>query len=154
MLPSIEVRGRDELHRRFREFPKKYTAAVAKTMQASLLILQGSAPKYPRPPAGSTYRRTGTLGRSLGISMSGGKVEKPDLFVVRKGGGYQEARFGTRLHYAPYVVGDASSQQAGHMKHWWTVPQTLLRAARPKIDRAFEKLAEALAAYLDRNKQP
>jgi len=154
MIPTIEVRGLKELHSRFKEFPLKYTAALTKTLQASLLILQGSAPKYPRPPTGSTYRRTGTLGRSLGTSMSGSKTSKPDIFKITKGGVIQEGHYGTRLGYAPHVIGDAASQQARRMKHWWTVPQTVLAKALPKINAAFEKLAVALAAYLDRNKQP
>lgn len=151
---SFEARGLNELHDRFKAFPRKYSAAVSKTLQASLLILQGSAPKYPARPAGSTYRRGGTLGRSLGTSMGGGKMGKPDIWEIKKREGFQEARFGTQLGYAQYVVGDAATQQARHMKHWWTVPQTLLTKALPKITVAFEKLAAALAAYLDRNKQP
>jgi hypothetical protein len=154
MQPSIEVRGLRELHDRFKAFPRKYSAAVTKTLQASLLILQGSAPKYPAKPAGSTYRRTGTLGRSLGTSMSGSKMGKPDIFKITKGGGFQEGRYGTRLGYAPHVVGDSATQQARRMKHWWTVPQTVLAKALPKINAAFEKLAVALASYLDRNKNP
>jgi hypothetical protein len=154
MQPSIEVRGLRELHDRFKAFPKKYTAAVTKTMQASLLILQGSAPKYPAKPTGSTYRRTGTLGRSLGTSMSGSKTGKPDIFKITKGGGFQEGRFGTKLKYAEHVVGDYVTHQAEHMRHWWTVPQDVVRRAIDKVDRAFVILADALAAYLDRNKNP
>jgi hypothetical protein len=152
MRPSIEVRGLDELHARFRQFPQKWSKALGKTLQASLLILQGSVPKYPRPPADSTYRRTGMLGRSLGSAVGGGKVGRPDIFEVRKMGGFQEGRFGSRLKYAPYVVGE--QQAAVHQGRWWTVPKTVVQRAVPKIDRAFVKLAEALAKYLDKGRNP
>ena len=154
MKTTIEVHGLDELHARFRRFPEKYTKAVAKTLEAALLILQGSVPKYPRPPAGSKYRRTGLLGRSLGASEAGSKMGKPDISETRRAHGYQEAHFGTRLKYAPYVVGDRAAQQSGRMKHWWTVPQTVLEKAVPKINKAFERLGIALAKYLDKGANP
>ena len=154
MKATLEVHGLDELHARFRQFPEKYSKAVAKTLQASLLVLQGSVPAYPRKPSGSTYRRTGLLGRSLGSSETGGKVGKPDISETIKAHGYQEAHFGTRLKYAPYVVGDRAAQQSSRMKHWWTVPQTVLEKAMPKINKAFERLGIALAKYLDKGANP
>ena len=148
----MEVRGLDELHARFRNFPQKWTKALGKTMQASLLILWGSVPKYPKPPVDSTYRRTGMLGRSMGVAIEGGRVGQPDIYEIRKLGGYQEARFGTRLRYAQYVIGERQAQI--HQGRWWTLPKTVVDKAIPKINRAFEKLAVALAKYLDKGTNP
>jgi hypothetical protein len=154
MKTSYEVHGLDELMARFRQFPEKYSKAVAKTLQAGLLILQGAVPAYPRPPAGSKYRRTGLLGRSLGSSETGSKMGKADISETVKAHGYQEAHFGTRLKYAPHVVGDRSSQQSSRMRRWWTVPQTVLEKALPKINKAFERLGIALAKFLDKGTAP
>lgn len=150
MQPQIEGNGLDELMRRFKDFPRKYSAAVKKTLQASLIILQGSAPGYPSPRSGSRYRRTGTLGGSLGISERGARMGTPEIFEVRKAGGFQEARYGTRLKYAQHVVGE--NQAWMHQGRWWTVPGDVLRRAMPKIASAFKVLTERLAAYLDRGR--
>lgn len=154
MKTSFEVHGLDELRARFRQFPEKYSKAVAKTLQASLLVLQGAVPAYPRPPAGSKYRRTGLLGRSLGASESGGKMGKADIQETVKAHGYQEAHFGTRTKYAPHVVGDYAAQQSGRMRHWWTVPQDVVRGASDKITSTFQRLGVALAKFLDKGTTP
>jgi len=151
---TYEVHGLDELMARFRQFPEKYSKAVAKTLNAALLVLQGAVPAYPRPPAGSKYRRTGLLGRSLGSSETGSKMGKADISETVKAHGYQEAHFGTRLKYAPYVVGDRSSQQSSRMRHWWTVPQDVVRGASDKITSTFQRLGVALAKFLDKGTNP
>jgi len=151
---TIEVQGLDELHARFRKFPEKYTKAVTKTLEAALLILQGAVPKYPRPPAGSKYRRTGLLGRSLGASEGGGKLGKPDIFQTFKAHGYQEGHFGSKLKYAEHVVGDYAAQQSSRMRHWWTVPQDVVRGATDKLTSVFQRLGVALAKYLEKGMNP
>lgn len=154
MKTFYEVHGLDELMVRFRQFPEKYSKAVAKTLNAALLVLQGAVPAYPRPPAGSKYKRTGLLGRSLGSSETGGKMGKPDIFQVIGRHGYQEGRFGTRAKYAAHVVGDYASQQSERMRHWWTVEQDVVRRASDKITSVFQRLGVALAKFLDKGTNP
>lgn len=54
--------------------------------------VQAKAAIYPPPPPASTYRRTGTLGRSIAVGEVQG-ADSPRTYV----------EVGTNLHYAPYV---------------------------------------------------
>jgi hypothetical protein len=143
---KITVHGLKEVRRRFGGFPRRVAGAIQKALDAALLELQGSVPPYPTPPTGSTYIRTGTLGRSLGANLTGGKIGRADLYQVRPVGNHGfEAQWGTRLGYAPYVIG--ATRQAGHMRHWWTLKNVAANARRG-IGRIFQILGEELATWL------
>jgi hypothetical protein len=148
----IEVKGLDEIMTRMSAYPRQMTRAITKTLEAALLIIWESVPGYPPPPS-LPSDRGGTLGRSLGVGMGGGKVGQPDIYEVKQDGGYQTARFGTRLSYAPYVVGDPASEQARHMRHWWTLPKTVAWLAEKKVIQAFEVMGETMAAWLKGKEQ-
>ena len=144
----IEITGLKELRERFAQFPDKFNKAVLKTLEAVLFILSGAVPPYPPRPPDSTYRRTGTLGRKLGSAEAGGATMLPaDIWEVHQlGEGSYRAEWGTRLSYAPYVIG--TFEQAGHMGHWWTIA-VVARNASPKIAEAFDRMAEVLAKWLE-----
>jgi hypothetical protein len=61
------------------------------------------------------------------------------------GGGY-EGQFGTRVEYAPFVIGDDT--QAGHMGHWWKISK-VAELSKDKITRIFQTMADKLAKWLD-----
>lgn len=147
--PLIEVRGLDEIIQRMEKYPAELHAGMETTMEASLLVLHENVPPYPQRPQESSYRRTGTLGRTLGSSMSGGKLDQPDIFEVFALGTSVEGRFGTALEYAPYVIGDGT--QAEHMGHWWTI-SAIAQRATAKITRLWQLLGEKMAAFLERGK--
>lgn len=141
------IRGLKELRARMARYPEKLSAALKVTLDAAMLTLWEKVPPYPAPPEGSTYVRTGTLGRSLGSGQDGGKGgAEPDIFDVKKFGGKWEGHFGTNLDYAPYVIGDDT--QAGQNSHWWIIGAVAERAVE-KIDRLFASLEDKLAAFLD-----
>ena len=144
----IEVEGLTELRQRFADFPRKFTAGMRKALEASLLVLWENVPPYPSRQ--SDYRRTGTLGRTLGVGESGGREGKPDIYqVIKLGGDMDAGEFGTRLDYARYVIGDGE-QAWFHQPYWWTMSD-IAEGAEDKIIQVFDQLAEALAAWLDRN---
>lgn len=143
---NIEIRGLEELLARMRAYPDKLKMSMEATMRAAMLALWENVPPYPSPPSDSTYRRTGTLGRTLGSGMSGGKMGAPDVYQVRELGSGYEGRFGTNLGYAPYVIGDET--QSRHMTHWWKI-RTVAERAKPKIEQVFNTLAAKLAAFLE-----
>ena len=144
---TIEVIGLKELRRRMRQFPQEYNKAVKKTLNWSLHKLWSNVPPYPAKPEGSIYDRTGTLGRTLGSGEAGGKAQgEPDIFeVFEQGGNIDGAEFGTRLGYAPFVLGE---RQAGHMGHWWTM-KGLAKKTKPAIINAFKLMAKTLAKFLE-----
>jgi len=149
MQTKVIVEGLDELRARFAQFPNAYNRVVLHTMAVSLLKLWEHVPGYPAPPPDSSYRRTGTLGRTLGSSQGGGRSGgKPDIFDIKNHSNYTEGKFGTQLSYAQYVIGDYGSQQASHMRHWWTLPQDVLRAAQDGIEKLWKDAGKDLADFL------
>ena len=142
---EIEIDNLDPLLERMAAFPVQSAQVVEKTMEASLLTLWESVPAYPA--YSSDYVRTGTLGRSLGSGPQGGNSGgTPDIYEVRQAGGFTEGTFGTRLSYAPFVIGEY--EQAEHMQHWWTMGDVLTKAT-DKINALWEAAADELAKWLD-----
>lgn len=142
---QLRVSGLEELRAKFRRAPRKFDDTLKSTMQASLLTLQENVPPYPAAKADSTYVRTGTLGRTLGAG--GGKA---DIYTVKsQGNGMYSAEFGTRLKYAPYVIGERE-QAWMHKSRWWTI-RTIAERARPKIERLFGTAVKLLCEWLNQN---
>ncbi len=157
MPVTIKVEGLEELSARFTAFPRQYIAGVKKTLELVLLLIWSKVPGYPVASPDSTYTRTETLGRTLGVSPSGSKAGQPSIYKTESGGGWQSASFGTNLGYAKYVIGDSDTEQAYMHKPgykgrqgWWTIPQTVLEASVDGIQELFDKLVDQLAAFLDR----
>ena len=119
-------------------------------MSASLIALWEKVPPYPQQDSGSTYRRTGTLGRSLGSSQQGGAQGNPSVFNVKQlGGGNVEVVFGTNLNYADYVIGE---NQAGmHASNWWNI-RTIAERAADKIEKIWQQCGDLLAQFLEGKK--
>lgn len=143
----IEVKGLKELLARMQKYPVESAKAQALTMSAALITLWENVPPYPPAPPSSAYDRTGTLGKTLGVGESGGVSGNPDIYTVKPLGGGFEGRFGTKLSYAEYVIGD-DTQAAVHQGRWWTM-QVVANKASEKIVRLFNTLAEKLARFLD-----
>jgi hypothetical protein len=82
-------------------------------MNQSVAMMKGDVTTYPSPPAGSTYRRTGTLGRRWATTVS-----------VHSNG--VEGKVGNNTVYAPWV--QSSRFQAGiHRGRWVTDAQVMER---------------------------
>ena len=147
---SIEVVGLDEIKKRFAQFPNKYRDALRVTLGASLLRIWENVPPYPEANPDSTYTRTGTLGRSLGTNEGGGASAggpKPDIYEVKMGSQMSSASFGSRLNYAPYVIGTAEQAKV-HRGRWWTILD-LAKKSIPGIQKLFDRFVERLAKWLD-----
>ena len=149
MANSIEIRGLDELIRRMQQFPERLEASMRETMQAALLTLWENVPPYPAPPAGSSYDRTGTLGRTLGSGEGGGTGGgQPDVYEVREMGSGFEGQFGTNLDYAPYVIGDEEQNPYHTVNGWWRM-SFIKNRAQEKIEGLFNTMGEKIAEFLE-----
>lgn len=146
MTQLIETKGLDELIDRMKRYPAELHKALSLTMSSALIALWESVPPYPPPPEDSTYKRTGTLGKSLGADVGGGSLGEPDIFTVKPLGDGYVGTFGSNLDYAPQVIGDTT--QSPRMSHWWTIKVISERAAE-KIGRLFNALGEKLAQFLE-----
>ena len=136
-----------DLVQRFNRYPQQYYKVMEKTMQASLLHVQGQVPPYPRPRPNQTYRRTGRLGRSLGVSQTGGALGVASINTVRRiGAGYQ-GEFGTNLSYAPDVIGEGT-QRPLFVGRWWTL-KTVAKRSIVGIMKLHNAATEQLARWID-----
>jgi hypothetical protein len=146
---TIRIEGIDELRKKFKQAPERFNRAFKTATHAALIMLQENVQPYPRANPDSKYKRTGTLGRSLGSGEQGGKVSEPDISTVKTHGAYFTGEFGTRLKYAPYVIGDPATEQAGvHKGRWWTMV-TVAQKSREKIQRVYQIAAEELRKWFD-----
>lgn len=130
-----------DLLRRLNGYSKQAEDELYKASWKSFYHIAGSVPSYPEYQ--SSYKRTGTLGRSLTI---GGPM---NIKEVKKLGGGVEARFGTRVNYAVWVIGDPPGKsQAKHMRHWWTMA-TVRKEAEKGIIRIFDQAMERIANWIE-----
>lgn len=143
---SISVKGLTELIGRLRGAPGKMQIFLSDAMKNSLIALNEAVPPYPPERMGQKYMRTERLGQSLGSSFAGGRQGRPDIFEVNVSGGMVEGRFGTRVGYSEYVIGDGT-QAWMHAGRWWTV-KTVLNNAMKAITGIWNAVAERIAAYL------
>ena len=135
---EMTVDGLEESIEKMKNAPQQLKRGMRVAMDASLLALHESVPPYPAPPPDSTYRRTGTLGRTLGVG--GGK---PDIYRVIDRAEQFEGQFGTKLKYAPYVIGDVEQARV-HSGRWWTMSK-VAENAKDKITQIWNKLVEEIA---------
>lgn len=136
---SEEVKALSE---RFEQFPAVFQREAEPVMYASMEVLHENVPPYPTVP---NPTRTGTLGRTLGASMEGGALGRPQVFEVKQLGTGFTGTFGTNLDYAPYVIGDDT--QAWMHYRWWTM-KDIAQAATGKIIELWTSLMDDLAAWL------
>ena len=129
-----------DLARRFAAYPEKLQQEMERTTEQALHHVVGSVPEYPAQMP-TAYRRTGTLGRSVGIGRP------PDVFAVRRIGQGYKGVMGSNLSYAPYVIGTRTQSAVMRAKNWWTMRTAAERAA-PGVIRLFEKMSERLAKWI------
>jgi len=152
-MKQIEVHGLDELNIRMQQYPLEYAKTMSHTTVTAMLVLQEqlgtSEFRYPPQPSGATYERTGTLGRSLGISESGAQLGTPSIFKVQKVGGHNfMGKFGTNLKYALRVIGARGQQSDFFSQYWWRLEQ-IIGPAYKKIVEVYNAAAAEMAKWLE-----
>lgn len=151
MSTSVQVKGLSTVLRKMREYPQQLQKVLLLSITATLLIFWENVPKYPIRE-GSHYRRTGTLGRSLGSSMEGGKRGgAPSIFTVKALGQNYVGRFGTNLEYAPSVI-DKEEQMEIHKDIWWTITD-IAEISKDKVNELWQRVEDQLANFLRSKKQ-
>jgi len=128
----ITVEGLDELLKRFGTSNKVVNAEIKKAMTKAVYFLQSKVAVYPAPPPMSTYRRTGTLGRSITSEIKGV-------------GGEIRGIIGTAIPYAPYVIGP--KQAAVHAGRWKRMTEHA-KEQKGKVEEFFAKAGEEIVKEL------
>ena len=130
MRVTIYVKNLDAVTRKLDQINRG--AYLADVGRAAGTVIRNEMRRYPPPPPNSTYRRTGTLGKSWNVTnMRGGKQ-----------GGWV-SQIGTRLNYAPYVQ-DATRQAQVHQGRW----QTIQDVAQDKRDEVVNFVVKAIRRML------
>lgn len=106
-MPSgVELIGLEALASIPGAAPRVLMDALGQAGEEALLGLIPDLASYPAQRAGSTYRRTGQLGR-LWTSAKPTWASKPTGFI---------GTLGNATSYGPYVQGDEQSPSNGHWK--------------------------------------
>lgn len=135
MSMTVKVYGLDVLLGKVSRYGAGMKPALERTTKDAVIYVHSKMPKYPPPPAGSTYRRTMTLWRT--ITSFAGLV--PDA-LSRVETLFAEVRgiIGTKLKYAPWVIDEDNQTEAHASNGWWTL-QDVVRKLRPGIVKVYEK---------------
>ena len=118
-MSQIEVIGLSKLNAKLGRIQNNVTPGLIKTTKKATLLVHSNLPGYPPPPAGSTYRRTGLLGRTITTD-------------VKSLGNEVVGVIGTITKYAPWViskkrVGNRGPQSRAHKVRWWTLQEEVAR---------------------------
>ena len=124
-MVEIEIRGTDALIAKLGKV--QATNVLRDPMQRAVLRIQRDMQEYPTQRVGSTYRRTGTLGRLWTTR-------------VQQNSGYLEGKVGNRVKYAPFVQ-SRQFQARIHRGRWQTDERVVNLNART-IVRDFEATIE------------
>lgn len=129
---SFRILGRERVEATLRK-GEHIADELAPEMRKAVLYVHGQVPGYPGPPAGSSYARTGTLGRSVTAMQGQGPAALSRVEPFGKGvTGY----VGTGLSYAPYVI-DRRRQAWMHRGRFWTL-QDVVEKAQSGITKILE----------------
>jgi hypothetical protein len=129
---QIRVHGLDQYTGKLSRISANMPGELKKLTTKAVLYAQSEIPGYPPPPAGSTYRRTGTLGRAV-TAAPGSPL--PSLTRVESLGAGVRGVIGGRLDYIGYVI-DANKQAWMHRGRWWTL-QKVIQGARGGIEKIY-----------------
>lgn len=131
-----------------KSFPRKFEQINFLFVQAALLAFQEAVPGYAPPRPNQTYKRTGTLGRSLGVAMGGGRVGKPSIYDIRHlGSGSYEGSFGSSLIYAADVIG--RNQKPIFAGRWWVMVVIVPKRAAKKLRELGQAVANAVSKAIE-----
>jgi hypothetical protein len=122
---EVTIDGMAPLLAALEQWPELARPELEKAASAALLSLIGPLADYPPAPGGSTYRRTGALGR-LWTSA------QPEFSAESSG---FEASLTNATPYGPYVQGEWQAKQ--HQGRWQTAEQ-VVTAHEADIEAYFE----------------
>ena len=133
MPPPIRIEGLTELNDLISQWPDIAIDETADAVEQSVQYIAADAAVYPPQRTGSSYRRTGTLGRRWGASVTvlgssvSGLVNNP-------------------TNYGPQVMGD-EGQIPIHKKLWRKVGR-LLTEALPAVEGFLQAAADRITGRL------
>lgn len=134
---AVDIPGLPALIATLDAYPDIARPILEDASSAALLSLIPDLASYPPKPAGSTYRRTGTLGR-LWTSA------RPEFAPVASG---FEASVGNATPYGDFVQGE--HQTGFHKEHGWSNVDDVLKRHEVDIERSFDTALQRIAEAVD-----
>lgn len=133
---GVIVIGIPETVRALADYPRIAEPHYRAATEAALLDTVGTVAEYPPGAPNSTYRRTGTLGRTWTSAQ-------PEFRSM--GTGF-EGSIGNATPYAPYVQGD--EQARVHRGRWWKV-ESIVKARTERIESFFKAATRKIVALVN-----
>ena len=133
---SMKWIGLDKLTAKIKRLmAPELTMELEKTTRKAVNYVHGKVPAYPSPPPGSTYGRSGELGREINTE-------------VKSMGSNIVGLIGSPTPYAPWVISTEAAHGAGpqtkvHKGRWYTL-QGVVKKAQDAINRIFEDMVRRL----------
>jgi hypothetical protein len=129
-MADFEVVGVEAVNRRLNNIQRRLDTSdsgstLRRVMNRAVLRIQAGMMEYPRQRAGSSYVRTGTLGRRWTTAI---ETDGNDLL----------GKVGNNTEYGPFV--QSEMYQAGVHKAIWQTDRTVLERERPTIVGEFARL--------------
>lgn len=137
MAFGIDIKGLAPLLDALEQWPEITQPILEETAEAALLSLIPDLADYPPPPAASTYRRTGTLGRLWASA-------RPEFAPLSSG---FEARIGNKTPYGPFV--QSSEFQAKQHQGTWKTDEDIVTAHQDELEAYFERALERVVEQID-----
>jgi hypothetical protein len=119
-----------------RDAPEQLIPLLRQAVERWQLRRAAVLARYPSAPPGSTYRRTGTLGRLWTSS-------RPTWSASRSG---FESRLGNRTPYGPYVQGE---RQASFHRGSWRRADEEGQQAQPELEREVQGAVRQVEAQIN-----
>jgi hypothetical protein len=137
MRLKVKVTGLDRLQRQLQRLGRDWPREIEKGGEKALYYVWGEIPPYPPPPPDSTYRRTGTLGRTL--TTRRGRTPGA-LGEVRAFAEQIRIVAGSAIPYADLVVG--AQQARVHRERWWKLT-TVVKDVMGDVTRILQQATNA-----------
>lgn len=135
MTEGVRLEGYEEYRQKLRGSPRVLNKHLRRGMQQVGVKVQRALERYPSPPSGSRYQRTGELGSRWS-------------FRVLSGMGTVRGLLENPTEHGPWVQSD-EVQAKVHRGRWPTAGKVVKRA-KVGIDAIFQKELDAAVKEIDR----
>lgn len=122
---SVEILGVEKVEKYFKELGRDFKPALRKLSKDVSLYVHSQIPSYPTARPTSTYRRTGTLGRTIYADTKETNNKR-----------YFQSIIGSNREYAPWTISEDKNRHGNgpqawfHKRRWYTLQEVARKSSR------------------------